>query len=129
MKILLIIITILFTISSDRTDCNDLRNGKFQTENEDGSITIITRKGNQQIENFMDGERISEFDLKWTNECKYLIYNRKVLQGNDPWPEINEDTLKVKITEIQNNFYSTESEMLSKGWKMNQKIQILKIDN
>jgi len=126
MKILLILIIFFFTSQSDILNCSDLKNGKFQTENKDGSITIITRKGNKQIENFNDGERISEFDVKWTNECEYLIYNRKVLQGNDPWPEMNSDTLKIKIIEIQDAFYETESEMLSKGWKMNQKIQVLK---
>ena len=126
MKILLILITFIFIVPSDKLDCANLKNGKFQTENEDGSITVIIRNGNKQIENFMDGERISEFDIKWTNDCEYLIYNRKVIQGIDPWPEINSDTLKIKITEIQDDFYLTASEMLSKGWKMNQKVQILK---
>ena len=126
MKTLLILIAFIITISSAKTDCNDLRNGNFQTVDEDGSKTIISRKGNKQIENFKDGEYISEFDVKWTNECEYLVYNRQVLQGNDLWPEINKDTLRIKITEIQDDFYLTESEMLSKGWKMNQKIIILK---
>ncbi|AFL79607.1 hypothetical protein Aeqsu_0075 [Aequorivita sublithincola DSM 14238] len=124
--LLLIIIIFISSVSSDKTNCDFLRVGKFQTENEDGSLTIITRNENKQIENFRDGERISEFDIKWTDECEYLIYNRKVLQGIDPWPELNKDTLKIKITEIKNNFYLTESEMLSKGWRMNQKVEILK---
>ncbi len=115
-----------FTTKSENVNCSDLKNGEFQTENKDGSITIITRKEIKQIENFNYGERVSEFDVKWTNECEYLIYNRKVLQGNDPWPEMNSDTLKIKIIEIQDDFYETESEMLSKGWKMNQRIKILK---
>lgn len=124
--LLLIVITFISSASSDKADCNALRIGKFQTENEDGSLTIITRNENKQTENFRDGERISEFDIKWTDKCEYLIYNRKVLQGSDPWPELNKDTLKIKITEIRNDFYLTESEMLSKGWKMNQRVQILK---
>jgi hypothetical protein len=126
MKIVLILIMFFLTFQSDSINCSDLKNGKFQTENKDGLLTTITRKENKQIENFNEGERISEFDVKWTNECEYLIYNRKVLEGNDPWPEMNSDTLKIKIIEIQDDFYETESEMLSKGWIMNQKIQILK---
>jgi hypothetical protein len=114
------------TTQSENVNCSDLKKGKFQTENKDGSITIITRKENKQIENFNNGERISEFEVKWTNECEYLIYNRKVLQGNDPWTEMNSDTLKIKIIEIQDGFYETESEMISKGWKMSQRIKILK---
>ncbi|MDP2060623.1 MAG: hypothetical protein Q8J97_12855, partial [Flavobacteriaceae bacterium] len=73
-----------------------------------------------------DGERISEFDVKWTTDCEYLIYNRKVVKGVDAWPEMKNDTLKIKIIEIEEDFYVTESEMLSRGWKMNQRVQILK---
>ena len=117
---------LFFGLNSDKLDCSDLRNGRFQTTNEDGSITIITRNDNKQIENFKNGERISEFDVQWTSDCEYLIFNRKVVKGNDPWPQMNNDTLRILITEIQNEYYLTESEMLSKGWKMQQKVKILK---
>ena len=126
MKVALILIMFFLTSQSDNVNCSDLKNGKFQTENKDGLVTAITRKENKQIENFNEGERISEFNVNWTNECEYLIYNRKVLVGNDPWPEMKKKKIKIKIIEIQDDFYKTESEMLSKGWKMNQKIQILK---
>ena len=128
MKPLLILITFLLNLHSDKLDCSDLINGEYQTENEDGSITVITRTENKQTENFKNGERISECDITWTNDCEYLIYNRKVTIGNDPWTEMNSDTLKIKIIEIKDGFYFTESEMLSKGWKMNQKIKILNKD-
>ena len=126
MKSLTIIFILFFGLNSDKLDCSDLKNGKFQTINEDGSITVITRKDNKQIENFKNGERISEFDVQWTSDCEYLILNRKVVKGNDPWPQMNKDTLRILITEIQNEYYLTESEMLSKGWKMQQKVKILK---
>ena len=128
MKTLLILFTFLFCMPSNKLDCSDLKEGKFKTTNDDGSVTVITRKGTKQVENFRNGERISEFDVSWTNDCEYLIYNRKVTKGNDPWPEMNSDTLRIKIIEIRDGYYLTESEMLSKGWKMNQKIQIMKAD-
>lgn len=115
-------------LPSNKLDCSDLKKGKFQTTDDDGSVTIISRKGKKQIENFRNGERISEFDVTWTNDCEYLIYNRNVTKGNDPWPEMNSDTLRIKIIEIKDGYYFTESEMLSKGWKMNQKVQILNTD-
>ncbi len=115
-------------LPSNKLDCSDLKKGKFQTTNDDGSVTIISRKGKKQIENFRNGERISEFDVTWSNDCEYLIYNRHVTKGNDPWPEMNSDTLRFKIIEIKDGYYFTESEMLSKGWKMNQKVQILNKD-
>lgn len=116
------------SLPSNDLDCADLKKGEFQTTNDDGSITVITRKGNKQTESFRNGERISEFDVTWTNDCEYLIYNRKVTKGNDPWPEMNSDTLRIKIIEIKDGYCLTESVMLSKGWKMNQKIQIMKTD-
>ena len=109
MKPLLILITFLLNLHSDKLDCSDLINGEYQTENEDGSITVITRTENKQTENFKNGERISECDITWTNDCEYLIYNRKVTIGNDPWTEMNSDTLKIKIIEIKDGFYFTES--------------------
>jgi hypothetical protein len=128
MKLLLFLITFLLILPSNKLDCSDLKKGKFQTTNDDGSVTIISRKGKKQIENFRNGERISEFDVTWTNDCEYLIYNRNVTKGNDLWPEMNSDTLRIKIIEIKDGYYFTESEMLSKGWKMNQKVQILNTD-
>jgi hypothetical protein len=95
-------------------------------ENPDGSVTIITRTGNKQIENFNNGVRISEFEVKWTSECEYLLFNRKVIKGIDPWSEINIDTLRIKVVKILSDSYLTESEMLSSGRKMNQQIKILK---
>ena len=128
MKLLLILITFILSLPSNKLDCSDLKKGEFQTTNDDGSVTVIIRKGNKQTENFRNGERISEFDVTWINDCEYLIYNRKVTKGNDPWPEMNSDTLRIQIIEIKDGYYLTESEMLSKGWKMNQKIQIMKAD-
>ena len=126
MKSLTTIIILFLGLSSTKIDCSDLKDGTFQTTNQDGSITVINRNDNKQTENFKNGKRISEYDVLWTSDCEYLIFNRKVVKGIDPWPETNNDTLKIKITEIQNEYYLTESEMLSKGWKMEQKIKILK---
>ena len=126
MKILILLIVSIITLPYQLRECENIKNGKFSTENPDGSVTIITRTGNKQIENFNNGERISEFEVKWKSECEYLLFNRKVIKGIDPWLEINGDTLRIKVVEILSDSYLTESEMLSIGRKMNQQIKILK---
>ena len=126
MKILILLIVSILTLPYQLRECENIKNGEFSTENPDGSVIIITRKGNKQIESFNNGERISEFEVKWTSECEYLLFNRKVIKGIDPWPEINGDTLRIKVVKILSDSYLTESEMLSIGRKMNQQIKILK---
>ena len=68
-------------------------------------MTIITRTGNKQIENLNNGKRISEFEVKWKSECEYLLFNRRVIKGIDPWPEINGDTLRIKVVTILSASY------------------------
>ena len=125
MKILVLLIVYILTLPLQIGECKNIKNGKFSTENPDGSVTIITRTGNKQIENFNNGGRISEFEVKWTSECEYLLFNRKVIKGTNPCSEINIDTLRIKVVKILSDSYLTESEMLSSGRKMNQQIKIL----
>ena len=125
MKILILLIVSILILPFQLRECENIKNGKFSTENTDGSVTIITRTGNKQIENF-NNVRISEFEVKWTSECEYLLFNRKVIKGIDPCSEINIDTLRIKVVKILSDSYLTESEMLSSGRKMNQQIKILK---
>ena len=125
MKILVLLIVYILTLPLQIRECENIKNGKFSTENTDGSGTIITRTGNKQIENF-NNVRISEFEVKWTSECEYLLFNRRVIKGIDPWLGINGDTLRIKVVKILSDSYLTEGEMLSIGRKMNQQIKILK---
>ena len=126
MKILVLLIVYILTLPLQIRECKNIKNGKFSTENPDGSVTIITWKGNKQIENLNNGERISEFEVKWKSECEYLLFNRRVIKGIDPWLGINGDTLRIKVVKILSDSYLTEGEMLSIGRKMNQQIKILK---
>lgn len=127
MKIVTISLISLLTFSVTNIDCGDLADGKFRTKNANGSLTTITRKGNKQTEDYNNGERVSEFDVTWLSECEYIVFNRRVISGIDPWPEMNSDTLMISIIDIKEDYYLTESEMLSKGWKMNQKVEILEL--
>lgn len=86
---------------SDKPDCNSVKIGTFKLESIDGSEHIITRTENKQTENVANKGLISEFSLKWTSDCTYILFNRKVIKGVDEWSaEINADTLFNEIIEV-----------------------------
>ncbi len=127
MKSLLILQIILLIASSCSLNCLDLKDGTFETTNADGSKTIVTRKGNKQTENYNKGERISEFDIKWLNDCEYILFSRKVTKGVDPWPELENDTLNIKILEVNDDHYQAEGDMITRDWPpLEQEVKILK---
>lgn len=97
------LILVLFSCSFiiDKSDCNSVKNGTFKLESINGSDHIITRTENKQTENIVNKGLISEFSLKWTSDCTYILYNRKVIKGVDEWSaEINADTLFNEIIEV-----------------------------
>ena len=106
--------------------CIEVKNGTFATSEGDNSSTIITRNGDKQIENSNNGAQISEFKVLWVDECTYLLFNRKVTKGVDLFPESNDDTLQVRITEVAEHYYLTQSQMLSTDLEMQQRVEIIR---
>ena len=49
MKILILLIVSILTLPYQLWECENIKNGEFSTENPDGSVTIITRKGNRKF--------------------------------------------------------------------------------
>lgn len=96
----------------DKPDCNSVKNGTFKLESINGSDHIITRTENKQTENIVNKGLISEFSLKWTSDCTYILYNRKVIKGVDEWSaEINADTLFNEIIEVSEGRHKVRSYM------------------
>ena len=70
--------------SIDGTDHKIIRNNKKQIE-------IVSFKGLQ-----------SEYDIKWIDECTYILYNRRVTKGVNEYPDFK-DTLYNQITPLSKN--------------------------
>ena len=102
MKYILIII-LPFLISNKNLTCADFHSGTFELPSVDGSTHRIVRKDNKQTEFVGKTGLVSEFNIKWLNDCKYLLYNRRVIKGKDEAPEFNKDTLINEIISVTDN--------------------------
>lgn len=99
-KILLIIASIC-SLAIATIDCRDLKEGTFKLESPEGNYTIIRSK-NKQVEQVDRTGLRSEFKLRWTSDCSYILFDRKVLQGVDNIisDEEAKDTLFCKIVNV-----------------------------
>ncbi len=52
----------------DSLSCQDVRNGKFETKN-----LIITRTGDQQIQENKNSGEIDYYNVTWVADCEYLL--------------------------------------------------------
>lgn len=112
MKKYLIVAFISCSFISDKLDCSSVKIGTFRLESVDGSDHILTRTENNQTENVTKKGLICEFNLEWTSDCTYILFNRRVIKGKDEWPaEINADTLFNEIVEISKDRHKVVSYM------------------
>ncbi len=99
MKYLLIVL-LISSNGIDNKSCKPFVKGTFVFNSVDGSQHKIIRKKTKQIEVLDSKNFQSEFDLKWINECTYIIFNRKVTKGVDEYPQFNNDTLYNQVIPV-----------------------------
>ncbi len=108
-------------------NCTDLKEGLFKLKSIDGSIHTIVRTKDKQIENVASTGLISEFDIKWTSDCTYLLFNRKVIKGRDDMPaDFKIDTLYNEIIEVSGDSHKTLSFIT--GYQEKVETILLKLD-
>ena len=106
MKKLLALVLLILISSCEAQNCDDIKTGTFLTENENsgGSILIRTESTQEEIVEKL-GIHI-KYDLIWTDNCSYSLYNGIMIKGNDSEFEGKKtDTLFVEITKIIPNGY------------------------
>jgi hypothetical protein len=115
---ILLLFPFLYQCQSTNIDCKDIKEGLFRIESVDGSLHTIVRTKDKQRENVGRTGLISEFDLKWTSDCSYILYNRKVIRGKDNMPsEFKIDTLYNKITEVNGDSHKVISSIKDYDFK------------
>jgi hypothetical protein len=107
MKHFFIIIIFLFLISCQK-DCENLKIGTFTLNGENGTIFTIVRENNIQTEYSNNSEIAIQYDINWTSNCSYEIFNRKVIGEIDSNIE-HSDTLKFEIIKIEGNKHCVKS--------------------
>lgn len=112
---------------TDDIDCKDLKEGLFKLESIDGSLHTIVRTKDKQTENIGKTGLISEFDIKWTSDCSYILFNRRVVKGIDNMPtDLKIDTLYNEIVEVIENKHKVVSSI--KGYDMKIEAVLIKLD-
>jgi hypothetical protein len=119
-RILSLLFLILIT-SCEAQNCNDIKTGTFLTENENTGGSIIIRTESTQEEIVEKLGIHMKYDLIWTDDCSYALFNGIMIKGNDPEIEGKKtDTLFVEITKIipkgyQFNASANFSDFISSG--------------
>jgi hypothetical protein len=98
-------------------DCKTLRTGSFRLESPDGNLYTITRMKDKQLEHTNSTGKLTEYQLQWTSDCNYILYNRRVLKGKDAY-NVQIDTFFNVITEVQGDMHKVMTSTRQYDYKM-----------
>ncbi len=107
-----IALSLIFLSFNLKNECKDFQKGTFELNSDDDNIYTIIRKGDKQIEKDGKTGTISEFEIKWLDDCNYILFNRKVTMGTDLYPASKVDTLYNEVIEINGDFFKVKSRMI-----------------
>lgn len=116
-KIICIAALLLFASCKD---CSQLKEGFFKIETSPGNTFTIERTLTKQTEKNLKSGVISECKIKWTSDCSYILYDRKLLKGSEPsqiTDKLRVDTLYNEITNVKGNIHKVSCIMKSTGVK------------
>jgi hypothetical protein len=106
-------ITFLLTSCyNQERNCKDFKTGKFKSEIEiDGKKMVSTFERNDsiQIENF--NGITDTYDVRWTNDCEYVIKNSK------PKNRAEKKAIQMKILTTTKNSYTFEYNFIGETLK------------
>ncbi|WP_438967096.1 hypothetical protein [Flavobacterium sp.] len=105
MKRLLLLLVLVFSLSTFGQNCKSYKEGKFKLEDNSNGITyIIERKGDIQTERIEGQNEVLDFKVKWLSDCKYMLTpSEKTME------KLKSDlTLYVTIKEIKGDFIELE---------------------
>lgn len=109
-------------------DCKDFQQGTFKLDDHKGHVSIITRDATKQIENNNSDGSIIEYKIKWTDDCNYILSDRKVVKGEYKIPpQFVNKNLHCRINKIDGNMHTVICKM--EGGPEIETPQIEKIDH
>jgi hypothetical protein len=116
---LLFLLLSFFSNTPGNIDCRNLKEGIFKLESVDGGLHTIVRTKNKQTENVAITGEVSEYDIKWTSDCSYMLYNRKIIKGvDDMSSDFDIDTLYNEIVDINGDKHKVVSSIKQSDMKV-----------
>jgi hypothetical protein len=111
-RLLLILIVLPFLSRAEKPGCKDVKEGIFKQHDVYGSLRTIIRTSEKQTETWARPMVVIEYDVQWTSECSFKLFNRKTLKGNDSLINITEcDTIYNQIVEVNDYWHKISSSM------------------
>jgi hypothetical protein len=86
--------------TAQEVNCDACRTGTFIEEIEPEVFTTYERSADQQVERTPALGVVGEHKIKWTGPCTYQLYDRVILEGENPRPTRTTDTLTVRIIQV-----------------------------
>jgi len=88
-------------LTSYAQTCTDLKTGTFVIESAEFGDSVLIRTATSQ-EEIVDKFGIhTKYDIIWTDECRYVLFNRQILKSNYKFPDGEPtDSLYIEITNI-----------------------------
>ncbi|PCJ67687.1 MAG: hypothetical protein COA58_00705 [Bacteroidetes bacterium] len=104
--ILILFLTVLVSTSyGQKTKCQDFKNGNFIILSDNGSKTIITRKGKTQTEQIVGTDDKMSLKVHWIDDCTYTLKMKKSLSYFLQPKEIRNMVIVAHITKTTANSY------------------------
>jgi hypothetical protein len=103
---ILILLCGVSLVNAQVPGCKSIHDGKFKMTTKDYGTTLISRSGSKQIEENKKLEFKAVFDVKWINDCTYVLFNKKQIDGRSSYDFQPTDSLYVEIIEIRKRSYT-----------------------
>ena len=86
--------------------CEKLKEGKFQIEDKENGVFIITRKAGIQREENEELGIVVEYLTEWTDACTYRLVPFKVIRNDNKLDMDGDLKLIIEIVEIREDSYT-----------------------
>ncbi|WP_092980535.1 hypothetical protein [Robiginitalea myxolifaciens] len=126
MKLLCTAFFLLFFTSSFAQElaCDRFKTGKFLMEDPNTGKNYITRTATTQIEDVPDLGIKVELNIRWEDECTFVLTLKKVLE-NTSGREVGDFELISKITETGEDYFLVSSRIEGMDLIMDRKFVVL----
>lgn len=99
----IVLIFIAYLFSGSNLTCKDFHSGTFELASVDQTTHKIIRTENKQIEILTTKGLETEFDIKWLDDCNYILFNPHITKGGENDPYARKDTLYNQISQLDEN--------------------------
>jgi len=108
-------------------NCNDIHQGIFKTHGLYSSLNTIIRTEDKQVEIKGRSAVVLEYDICWTSDCSFMLYNRKIVRGRDSLLQGEATDTIYNVVQFSNGYFHSVISSV-KGDTTSMKVTYFNID-